>query len=470
MTLRRFAYGSCALTVLVFAAVMWTAPAGLAAPGQTGVNWWTYLNNSSRSGYDGAETAITPATASQLREIWHVHSTGAVSAEPIEFDGTVYWGSWSGFEHASTTSGRSLWQTNLGTTTDDHCNPRTVGVGSTPTIASLYIAGKARNVDLVGGGNGYFYALDAATGAVLWRRQLGTPPSYFLWSSPLVLNGSIYEGVSSFGSCPSIRGELVKMNAFTGAIQGVFYTVPKGCIGGGVWGTPTYDPTSGDIYFATGNNNTHCRSAEPLAVAIVKVSPSLTLISHWNVPLSQHGPDSDFGTTPTLFTATIHGTATPMVGLQNKNGVYYAFRRSALDSGPVWETRIATAGSCPECGTGDISPSAWNGSTLYVAGGHVTMSSGFCAGSISAINPATGAAIWRKCLQSGAVIGAVTLVPGVAFIGEGTEVLAVSLSNGATLFRFTDNNPGSQFWGPASIANGRVYIGNQDGNLYSFGL
>src|SRR5258708_24922085 len=96
---------------------------------------------------------------------------------------------------------------------------------------------------------------------------------------------------------------------------------------------------------------------------------------------AQHGPASDFGSTPAMFSGTLNGTSTPLVGLQNKNGVYYAFRRAAVSAGPVWRARIAAAGQCPECGKGDIPPSAWDGQRLYIAGGNTTIGGVFCPGS-----------------------------------------------------------------------------------------
>ena len=49
-------------------------------------------------------------------------------------------------------------------------------------------------------------------------------------------------------------------------------------------------------------------------------------------------PDGDFGATPTLFTASIDGKPTKLVGAVNKNGIYYAFRRGDVAAGPVWKT------------------------------------------------------------------------------------------------------------------------------------
>lgn len=454
--------------MLGFLIVVLPSIAAVSVPAVAATGGWpAYLNTQARTGFNWAETSINPSTAASLKVLWSARAGGSVSAEPVAGNGNLYWGSWDGYEHATSTAGAPLWQTYLGQTTDANCNPPTAGVASTATIATVTVGGVATPVDFVGGGDGYFYALNAATGAVIWKTLLGSPPSHFLWSSPLLYNGSIYEGVSSFGDCPLVRGELVKMSASTGAIQGTINTVPGGCTGAGVWGSATLDRSSGNIFFGTGNAG-NCGTAESLAVALVEVSPSLSLIGHWQIPASQHGPDSDFGSTPTMFSATINGTSTLMVGLQNKNGVYYAFRRSSLSAGPVWRAHIAVAGECPECGKGDIPPSAWDGRRLYVAGGNTTINGVSCQGSVQALDPGSGQVIWRRCAPDGPVLGAVTAVPGVVFLGEGTKVIAVSTSTGATLFSHQDSSAGSRFWGPASVSDGIAYIGNQDGILYAF--
>jgi outer membrane protein assembly factor BamB len=103
-----------------------------------------------------------------------------------------------------------------------------------------------------------------------------------------------------------------------------------------------------------------------------------------------------------------------------------------------------------------------------VAGGNTTINGVKCQGSVQALQPDTGNVAWRNCLQGGPVIGAVTAVPGVVFLGQGTYFMAFDASTGNTLLRYQDTNPGSNFWGPASISNGLAYIGNQDGTLFAF--
>lgn len=438
------------------------------AGAQTSGDWPTYLDNGARTGYNAAETIITPSTAPNLTQLWTDTAGGSISAEPIQVSGVVYYGSWDGYEHAvNAATGAALWSTFVGQTTDTNCNPPTVGVASTATVGTITVNNTATEALFVGGGDGNFYALNASTGAVIWKTQLGTPPDYFLWSSPLLYNGSIYEGVASFGDCPLVRSAMVEMDATAGTVQNTLYTVPVGCTGAGVWGSPTVDTATGDLYFATGNGGS-CSSPEPLAVAAVQTDSSLNLLSSWQVPANQQTSDSDFGSTPTLFVATISGVVHQMVGVQNKNGVFYAFDRSAISSGPLWHKRIDVGGGCPQCGRADISPSAYDGHHLFVGGGTTTIGGVSCAGSIRELRPPKGGTVWADCLQSGPVLGAVTAVPGVAFVGAGNTVYAVATSNGAILWSYKDTSSGSKFWGAPTISNGQVYFGNQDKNLYAF--
>ena len=436
-------------------------PAG--ANAATSSAWPTYLNNSGRTAFNRTESLITPATAPNLHPIW-TDSSGPVSAQPVEVGGTVYYGSWDGDERAvDAATGTVLWSTYLGQTSKATCEPPSAGVASTATVGTITINGVPTQVVFVGGGDHNFYALDAVTGAVIWKRALGTTSSTFLWSSPVFHDGLIYEGVASFGDCPLTRGKVVAIRATNGAIRHTLYTAPSGCTGAGVWGSLALDTATGDLYFATGNGATNC--TVPLSESVIQVSSSLSLLSSWQVPAADVGDDSDFGSTPTLFTAG----GTPMVGIQNKNGVYYAFDRSSLSSGPVWQTRIANAGKCPECGSGNISPSAWDGNYLYVGGGGAQINGVSCKGSVQALQPSTGNIVWQNCLQGGPVVGAITAVPGVVFLGEGAYFMAFNSSTGNNLLNYQDTNSGAAFWGSAAIANGVAYIGNQDGTLFAFG-
>jgi len=219
-------------------------------------DWPTYLHDLTRSSYNATETAINSNSASSLKPRWIDRiggSTGVtISTQPVTTNGLVYWGSWDGYEHATNPSNPTsdVWTTFLDQTPyNPNCSPPQAGVASTAAIASVKINGKLTSVLFLGGGNGTFYALNAATGQSIWSRSFGSPSQgYFLWSSPAVYQGSVYMSVASWGDCPLIQGKVVRLNASSGSVQNNWYSVPSGCIGGGVWSSITIDQATSTLY------------------------------------------------------------------------------------------------------------------------------------------------------------------------------------------------------------------------------
>ncbi len=440
------------------------------AGSNSGPNWTSYQNNIQRSGDNTAEKIISPGSAPNLKLHWTHTAGGSIFTQPVVANSLVYWGSWdNGFEHATNLNNGAVWSYATGDTTDNSCLPPTAGISSTSAIANVTINGTSKSVDFFGGGTATMYALDAHSGALIWKTNLGSSPDHYLWSSPAFYKGNVYMGVASFGDCPLIQGQEVELNPATGQIENTFNTVPDGCIGASVWGSTTVDPKGnggkGSLYIVTGNGGS-CSSNENYAVAIIELSTAnLSVLGSWQVPSSQQGVDSDFGATPTLFTANGQN----MVGAVNKNGIFYAFKRDALGNGPVWETRVSKGGDCPQCGSGDISSAAWDGSTLYVGTGNATINGSSCLGSVNAINPTTGSFIWQHCMADGPVVGAVVTANGVVAAGQGRYLMVMAASSGLTLYRYEDSGSGSSFYGPPSISHGVIYIGNMDGHLYAIG-
>lgn len=443
-------------------------------------SWPTYGFNNARTGFNASETIINPTSAPNLKLKWTATTSGcsgspggptAISTQPVGVPSLqmIFWGSWDGCEHATNLNGQQVWATFIGQTSSPQCAfPSTLGVASTATVTIVTVGGKSTPVLLVGGGDVNFYALNALTGAIIWKTQLGTATGSFLWSSPAVYQGSVYEGLSSQLDCPLVQGQFFQMNAATGAIQNTFNVVPNGCTGGSIWGSPTLDQAVGTLYFATGNPG-KCAQPEPSTVALVELSLSnLAFIGSWQVPKAQQIADSDFGDTPTLFQATIGGQLQSLVGVMNKNGQYYTFIRGSLSQGPVWQATISSKpGGAP-----DVSPSAWDGSTLYVGGGDPTIGGTSCNGkgsSLQALNPANGAFLWQDCLQVNCCVwGSVTEVPGVVVAGAFNALKVVATATGKTLFTYFDTSSHGVFYGAASIWNGVLYIGDSNGNLYAF--
>ena len=436
-------------------------------------DWTTYGNGNARTGYDAAETAITPATAPNLQLAWTASASAGpanwVTSQPVVANGLVYWGSWDGYERASTTSGALVWQTYIGRQTPPaSCNASywDVGVPATATVVG--------SVVYVAAGNGVVDALDAATGAVEWTTQVGGPDDY-IYSATAVFAGNLYVGVaSSPPDCPLATGKVFDLNTASGAIVHTLTVSSKNCTGATVWGAIAIDEASGRLFFATGNSGTatgiptDCTYPDPFAQAVLSTRATLGLVGHWQVPTAQAPGDSDFGSTPTLFTASgKHGKLVPLVGAANKNGVFYAFHRNGVTAGPIWQFQVAVGGDCAGCGAGSIVPAAFDGNSLYVGGGGTTVAGASCAGSVASLDPGTGLPRWQDCFTDGTVLGALAAAPGIVIAAEGNHLVVLSSATGAVLFSY---KTARNIWGSPSIADGTIYVGDQSGTLYAFSL
>ncbi len=309
------------------------------------------------------------------------------------------------------------------------------------------------------------YAVNALNGTILWKTKLGTGGTGgdYLWGSPILYNGDIYQPVSSFGDCPLVNGRLVQMDASTGAILHTAYMEQSGCTGGGIWSSPALDTGDGSIYVTTGTP-TGC-SPNEMAPAIVKLRASdLTVLSSWTVPkAAQAFGDSDFGATPTLFTATINGVARALVGALNKNGIFYTWDRTNVAAGPVWQSTVADPSGSPR----SIASASWDGTRLYVGAGGVTLNGTSYFGNLSALDPATGAFLWRTGVP-GFMSAGVTVVPGVLIepYGAGGNLLFLDPATGNQLLRFST---ASREDGEVQVSNGLIYASDDKGNLIAVG-
>src|SRR5574340_470609 len=68
-------------------------------------DWTTYLYSPERTGFNSAETVITPSSAPNLQLLWTATVGGIISTQPVIANGLIYWGSWDGIEHATKPSG-----------------------------------------------------------------------------------------------------------------------------------------------------------------------------------------------------------------------------------------------------------------------------------------------------------------------------------------------------------------------------
>ncbi|HEY4037118.1 MAG TPA: PQQ-binding-like beta-propeller repeat protein [Ktedonobacteraceae bacterium] len=423
-----------------------------------GSDWSMYLHDLQRTAATD-DRALSTTNASQLSKLWTFKTGGTIAASAAVVDGTVYVGSWDGYEYAlDQMTGTLKWKTFLGVTHPRAgCDPPTAGVTSSAAVQN--------NVLYVGGGDSYWYALNAKTGAILWKVFTGDNSAtggHYNWSSPLLYNGYAYIGVASEGDCPLVQGQLLQVSLSTHQITNHFNMVPDGQIGGGVWTSPSIDPATNSIFMSTG---TRSIESQQLAQAVVVLDAStLALKSSWPLPEAEAIGDSDFDTTPILFNDA-HGT--PLVAAINKNGYLYVFNRNNVHQGPVWKQLIAIAGMCPVCELSSVSSNTFAQDTLYVAAGDSKIDGQTFRGSVEALDPTTGTFLWNHGSIDGPVIGALAYANGLIVDGGGTDVEVLDATTGARLYSYNTNN---QIYAAPIVSHGQIFVGTTDGAMYAFGI
>src|SRR6266581_1703801 len=416
-------------------------------------DWSTYLHDPQRTAASG-DTILSPANAAQLALKWAFKTGGPIAASPTVVGGTVYVGSWDGYEYAlDATSGAMKWKTFLGQTTAS-CYPQLAGVSSAADVEN--------GVVYVGGGDSNWYALDAASGGILWSVFVGdNTKGWYNWASPLISNGYAYIGTSSVGDCPLIPGQLLQVSLTTHQVVNSVTFVPQGQVGGGVWTTPSLDPSTNTIFVTTGTRN---QNTQTLSEAVIALDANtLAIKASWAVPNSMQTVDSDFGNTPLLFNDS-HGN--PLVTAVNKNGVDYAWNRNNLAAGPVWSQTVTLPGSCPQCGDGSVSSGTYANGMLFQAGGSTVINGVGYRGAVRALNPDNGNILWQHG-DTAPVIPGLAYSNGLIFDGAGATFEVLDASSGTRLYSYTT---GGYLYAAPSVSNGQVYTGGTDDNVYAFGL
>lgn len=421
-------------------AVLLAGGAGLAsatpavAGGSSG--WPSYLFNKDHSSYNSTATSIGTGNLGNLQPVAQFtlppSSNAFFYASPTVANGMVYIGAENGYFYAMNLSTLSVrWSMFMGVTPAAECG-QSVGITSTAVVSDDSATGETVYVNAP---NGQLYALNASTGAVIWHSTVDTPSTteddYYAWSSPLVAKGHVYVGISSNCDDPLVPAGMLEFNQATGALQATWHSLPNGETGASVWSTAaTSTLGDGSIFVTTGNGDTSTADQPLYAESIVRLSGSnLSLLDSWQVPASQRSNDGDFGGSPTDFTADLNGTSTPMVGVCNKNGLYYAFKQDDLAAGPVWKYRMTVPSGTGANPNGEcVAAAVWDGTRLIEGGGDTTTINGTTyQGSVRSLNPATGTPVWQTGLP-GAVLGSPT--------EDGSGVIA------APVFQSTTGNLG----------------------------
>ena len=415
-------------------------------------DWPMFMHDISHSSHQGFAGPLNATSARNLTLLWSYPTRTQIVSEPTVVGKSVYFGSWDGYERALYASNGTLqWATYTGRSA---CLPHTHPVGVTSTSAlvggALYL----------GGGKDYWYALSPSNGSVLWKIYTGNSNAtvgggHYNWASPLVYGGFAYVGLASHCDLPLVQGQLLKVSLANHSVVQVYNTTDPSNLGAAIWSSPAMNPSTGTIYFATGNlavgNNT------TLDDSIVMVNASrMQYVDHFQVPFPQRIPDGDFGASVTLY-KDVNGT--PMVADIDKNGVLFGLRQSNLSLGAVWQTKVAYNET--------FSSAAFAGGNLYVGSSESYLANGkFVRGSLRSVNGTTGHVNWILPL-AGRITGPVAVSNNLVVATAGADLVVARSSTGQKLF---DYHSGNLFWGGPTIGEGQIFAGNNNGTLFAFGV
>ncbi len=437
------------------------------------------------------EHLLGPANISGLRPRWVLDTNGNVSATPTVVGGVVYVPDFGGKLWAvDAATGRVKWKTNIG----EYSGIRSDVSRTSPAYwnGTLVIGEGVQTVNNPSGA--FILGVRAHNGQPLWRTKVSSDPAAIITSSPVVDEGIVYVGVSSrdeaLKSTPTFRGSVVALDATTGKLLWKTYMVPPGYTGGAVWGsTPVVDRDLGLVYVTTGNNYSVpsgvCRApgrsdCTPPATAdhidsfvalnlksgnIVWATRTLPADMSTNYDHAD-GPDYDFGAGPNLFTTSINGQPTTLLGAGAKSGIYWAL--DPKTGSVVWHTKVGPGSLLGGMEWG----CAADGKRIYVSIGNLdhvpvtvkshdqgetTAKGGFWA----AIDAASGNVLWRTAdPQQALVTGALSVANGVVFAGSlagtGPNMYALNAATGDIEWKFAS---GGAVASGAAIVDGIAYWG-----------
>jgi polyvinyl alcohol dehydrogenase (cytochrome) len=326
------------------------------------------------------------------------------------------------------------------------------------------------------------YAVNATTGALIWKTKVEDHPAARITGAPTLYSGILYVPVSSIeevtGSPPSyecctFRGSVVALDIATGRQVWKGYTIPEaphptkrnamatqlyGPSGAAVWSAPTIDVQRGAIYVTTGDNYSDPPSETSDAIIAFELATG-RMLWHWqatandsyvvscyspdrtntNCPES-NGPDHDFGQSPILV-GLRSGQRVLVVG--QKSGVVHALDPDH-EGKILWQTRVGKGGALG----GIMWGSAADQDHVYVANSDVRFSPGGdrlldpnAGGGLFALDLATGkismqvppVSCGSRSRCSPALSAAVTAIPGVVFSGGVSGYLRAYATDDARL-------------------------------------
>lgn len=471
LEVRRYPMATCvALVVIVLAAICGQAAAA-------DLTTWGYSN--SRLGTAPAGSAVSVASAPRLAPVWRTHVGAAVNTQPLVAHGVVVDGRprdllYVGTEHGlvvalDAATGAVVWQRQLGSRTikpDCQASPDS-RFGITATFVLDRGTGRLYAVDATGRA----YALTMASGQVVpgWPVRVHPDAAEFVWGGLVLSRGRLYIGISSLCDSGHYYGGVLAVDV-AHPKKSRFWKTEAGtkAYAGGLWGWGgvSVDDRTGNVYVETGNSLGTQGEADGYSERVVRLSPDLR-VKQSNYPLRPPflAADRDFGGTPVLFQAP--GCPPQLVAL-NKTGQLFLYDRDRISRGPQQSIQVAAGnGIVPLYGVPAYDPSSRKLvliSPTAPPGG--AMKKGAQAFRLGGNCRLTP--IWQDAFDPFPAGSAPTIAGGVVYATPGRSggIYAFSMSDGHQLWSQLLSKKGA--FATTAVVDGTVYTADWAGQVWAF--
>ncbi len=307
-------------------------------------SWLTMGYDEQRTGYNPNEHTLGVSNVGGIHALWTT-SIGGQIGEPVYVPGVIVKGVKTNVLYATSgggpavainaSTGAILWKHPM-STVSYQCGGHTYGFGSNGTP----VVDRSTNRVYASDGAANVHALNMSTGAEIagWPQNIASPANHNFIYSALTYNHAnrtLYAETSSTCEISPWYGRITAIDTTTATITSTFY-VAQGKSGGGIWGFggASVDPATNDVYIATGNGDTHNGGSQTAGYSeqVVSLSADLsTVLGHFYAKLPP-GHDADFGATPLLF----QPPGCPLLAAAvNKTGLFVLYKASDISAGPV---------------------------------------------------------------------------------------------------------------------------------------
>jgi polyvinyl alcohol dehydrogenase (cytochrome) len=431
-----------------------------------GAVWNGWSNDAINSRFQSAQAAgLTADQVPHLKLKWAFGIPYATEmySQPTVVSGRIFIGGDSGYVYSLDAATGCVYWSFLAQ----------AGVRTAPSIGAVKTHGTAKYAVYFGDQRANAYAVDAATGELLWKQRVEDHPLARIVGAPKLYNGKLYvplssgeEGISASSSypCCTFRGSVVALDAETGKQIWKTYSVPdspkptkknssgtqlSAPAGAAIWNSPTIDVKRNALYVGTGDSYTEPAAKNSDAILAMDLDTGKMLWSFqdirndsWMVGCDgkhvvgncpdELGPDYDFSVSPMLRTLP---NGRQFLVVSGKSGYVLALdpdKKGAV----LWKTPLFEK------------PPAFSG--LIVFGGASDEQDAYFAlnqvGGVAAVDMVTGERKWLTPLAPADIPGepprpgqsaAVTAIPGVVFSGGWDGRLrAVASGNGSVIWEY----------------------------------